>query len=348
MIYFYTELEKILQSNSLEFEFRINNEESWLSILDGMDFCPFVYSNYLKNYQLAYIGEEKIHDLSIIIKLDSRPIGLFLLSLQVKENYILSSFGYEILNPVFLISASNKSRKKILKKLVGSILGFLEYLKLKDVCFRDINFSDLGYGISEWHETLLQFQGIPRIEYSLYVDLDLTLEEIKSFFRKSYKPLINSAKKLWNYEVIERPTKSIWNEFRDLHKKVSGRETRNNESWEIQFKTFESLTSFLVLLKNDEGELIGGGFFFHTRDEGIYSMGVYDRSLFDKPLGHLVQIIAIEKFKERGIKRYNIGKRYFDFYNPEPSEKELSISDFKQGFSTFFAPEYVFQICLNK
>jgi len=60
--------------------------------------------------------------------------------------------------------------------------------------------------------------------------------------------------------------------------------------------------AFSVYLRDTEGAMIGGGFFNFTRDEGVYSVGAYDRSLFDKPLGHVVQFRAIEELKSRGIR----------------------------------------------
>ena len=63
-------------------------------------------------------------------------------------------------------------------------------------------------------------------------------------------------------------------------------------------------------------------------------MGVYTRELFDKPLGHAVQMKAIETFKKNGLKWYEIGQKHLKIDKIPATEKELSISHFKEGFAT--------------
>ena len=66
----------------------------------------------------------------------------------------------------------------------------------------------------------------------------------------------------------------------------------------------------------------------------------FKSSLFDKPLGHLVQYRAIEELKKRGIRWYKIGTRPYISDIPKPTEKEISIGEFKQGFASFLFPRY--------
>ena len=80
--------------------------------------------------------------------------------------------------------------------------------------------------------------------------------------------------------------------------------------------------------------MVGGGLFHVTRDECEYAVGAYDRSLFDKPLGHVVQYHAIEEMKRRNIRWYKLGPRFYPADVPHPTQKELSIADFKQGFAS--------------
>ena len=64
----------------------------------------------------------------------------------------------------------------------------------------------------------------------------------------------------------------------------------------------------------------------------------YDRSFFKQPLGHLVQWLAICYFKEKKIKHYRIGESVMPEYTPKSSEKEQSISFFKEGFTDGIFP----------
>jgi lipid II:glycine glycyltransferase (peptidoglycan interpeptide bridge formation enzyme) len=63
-------------------------------------------------------------------------------------------------------------------------------------------------------------------------------------------------------------------------------------------------------------------------------VGVYKRELFNKPLGHAVQMKAIEVLKKRGICWYEIGQKHLKIDKIPATDKELSISHFKEGFAT--------------
>ena len=93
--------------------------------------------------------------------------------------------------------------------------------------------------------------------------------------------------------------------------------------------------AFLVTLRSlSDNTLVGAGLFTYTKDEGTYSVGVYDRRLFEKPLGHAVQQLAIERLKKKGVRWYLLGERHYRQSHYGPSDKEVSITEFKQGFSS--------------
>ena len=74
-----------------------------------------------------------------------------------------------------------------------------------------------------------------------------------------------------------------------------------------------------------------GSFFRHSNNEAIYSSGVYRRELFDKPLGHYAQYLAIKYMKKINLKWYKIGH----ISNANISdEKQKNISSFKKKFIT--------------
>ena len=61
----------------------------------------------------------------------------------------------------------------------------------------------------------------------------------------------------------------------------------------------------------------------------MYSVAAY-KKVFDRPIGHAVQMIAIEKLKELGCKTYYLGQKATSGLS---TEKEISISHFKEGFT---------------
>ncbi len=64
--------------------------------------------------------------------------------------------------------------------------------------------------------------------------------------------------------------------------------------------------------------------------------------MFDKPISHGVQMKAIETLKEKGCKTYLLGKKMTSIDENIPTEKELSITKFKEGFAGYvFAQPYL-------
>ncbi len=150
--------------------------------------------------------------------------------------------------------------------------------------------------------------------------------------------------RIWPRRRVERRGRvTVWSEFRRLHAHVSwvGRRVQTNRGTSnLATSSKLSRRSLSICAHNNAGEMIGGGFFTFSRDEGVYAVAAYDRSLFDKPLGHVVQYRAIEELRNRGVRWYKIGARRYRSETPPPPEKEVTISEFKQGFASHLFPRY--------
>jgi lipid II:glycine glycyltransferase (peptidoglycan interpeptide bridge formation enzyme) len=109
-----------------------------------------------------------------------------------------------------------------------------------------------------------------------------------------------------------------------------------------QLNAIKNRDAFLIYLLDDKDTMIGGGYFALTRTEGLYAVGVYDRTLFDRPVGYLVQHDAIKEMIRRGIRWYKLGALPFETDDPTPTEKEVSIGAFKKHFSSHAFPKYIF------
>ena len=110
--------------------------------------------------------------------------------------------------------------------------------------------------------------------------------------------------------------------------------TKDDDCWDLQKEEIKNNSAFLIRLTDKEQKMVGGGYFTLTRDEGVYSVGAYDRDLFDKPVGHLVQFEAIKEFVRRKITWYKIGNYSYIGDTPPPTKKEVTIGDFKKQFSS--------------
>ena len=105
------------------------------------------------------------------------------------------------------------------------------------------------------------------------------------------------------------------------------RYTRDLKTWDFQKNLLINDRAFLSTIRDPvTSKLIGCGLFQINEKTSIYATAAYDRKLFSKPLGHLVQWNAILHMKSINLDKYYVG-RYFTLRdNPRPTDKEPSIS----------------------
>jgi FemAB family protein len=321
--------------------FRSEIPDTWNAVLNKIDYIPFVYTNTSIDFQLAY---QRFHggdwqDISVVIYWDSKAVAVWPLTLSVKHNQtLISSQGMPVQSPLYVDFCPSSSRKRISKSCLNIIDNLAKELNV--AAWDSSESFNQSLGFSEWHILAMSRGSICSIHHDLFLNLQWSMDQIKHNFRKSYKSLITSGMKNWSIEVLDTASESIWDQFKTLHLEVSGKKTRSDETWDIHFNSIKNQQGFLVYLLNNSGKMDGGGFFNFTRDEGLYAVGAYNRALFDKPLGHVVQYRAIQELKKRGVIWYKLGSRPYFSEKPEATDKEISIADFKQGFSSHIFPRF--------
>ena len=158
---------------------------------------------------------------------------------------------------------------------------------------------------------------------------------MKSSIRRSYKSLINWGIRELHPRVYDAATITweLIDQFRQLHIRESGCETRSEESWRRQLDMVQAGEAFIVL-GHLNGELVSSGLFMNSKINCYYGISASRRDLFDKPLFHAIMWTAILHAKELGCKWFEVGEQLYPNYSHEnlPTKKELGISKFKSGF----------------
>ena len=281
---------------------------------------------------MAYFSKSNSIDLSIILYENHQAVGLMPLMAHKNKNnqWILSGNGTDILEPIFKSSLSYKVKKKFEIQILNLIFDLAKELKINKCQFVNMEL----FRLSEWYVRLLDLTEETFTTHHYLVNLSLSIEEIRLRLRKSFKSLVNQGFREWKIQVHEKTTKELFENFRLLHKSVAKKTTRPIETWNIQKQQIDSGESILVTVSDKKNFLVGAGLFAYTSFLAKYAVGVYKRELFDKPLGHAVQIKAIEIFKKKGLNWYEIGQYHLKIDKYPPTEKELSISYFEKGFAT--------------
>jgi len=327
-------------------KFRNQSVTDWRHVMVNSDFHGLTESDHNVEYELSYFAPSRCIDCSLVFYAkNGEPCGVVVLYLLEMDGVWSFSLAGKPIEPIqFLRHVNSKDRKRISKAFIRVLFEFSKSHDLGDFVCHGYSTSN-NAAISEWYLACAQHADTIKLNHQIYIDLYQDLDTIKNNFRKSYKPLIGKALRLWNPAILgpKEITNEHWREFRELHYMVSGcRNTRSEKSWMSQLSHICSGQAFLVTLRDEDHKLVGGGFFYHTRDHASYATAAYDRTLFDKPLGHLIQWIAINELKRLGVKLYTIGLLPFKNSVPKPSEKDFSIALFKSGFSNTVRIQYVF------
>ena len=172
-----------------------------------------------------------------------------------------------------------------------------------------------------------------RLNLRAVVYLEAPPEEIAANVRKSHRHSINWGRRniTLSYVNAGNPDYAMFSTYQNFHKRITGRVTRPQTSWDIMFETVASGSGELSLGYNDTGSLVSATLVIDSDRVSQYASAVYDRAKFDKPIGHWPVFDAILRAKKRG-------KTYFDLGDipaaGTASDKELSIAMFKRGFAS--------------
>ena len=318
--------------------------EDWDYVLDNALYVPVEYLktslNYQKEYMLCFCDD--YIDLSVIIYENSKPICAWPINiLKMNEQWRFSTNEKEILPPIFIHGIQDNEKKKIFEDCLSAIENTQEYL---NDCGLYIDSWSTKYSLFEpmkmngniqWFRRCMENGGESDTICEMYVDLSQSIEAIHGGLRRRYKSFLNKSKDLWNVEIITNVSDDEIEYFRQKHIEVAGRETRSLESWKKQQQSVNQGNGFIIKLKDNNNGFVGESLFEISRDEGLYSVGVYDRTLYEQPVSHMVQWEAIKYMKQIGLKYYKIGQRFYSgktLNQRVPTDKELSISYFKEGF----------------
>ena len=334
-------LRDLFSARNIIAKFRFEHKDLWDAAHDLIPYVPVLYTNSSIDYQIAYQQGHGGYwqDCSLILFWDLKPAAIWPLSISTKDaNTELTSHGLAVLPPLFTQGLATKTVKTLSRQCLQVAESFSR--QAAQVSWHSSQSFGNLFGLSQWHTIAVAGGAIPCLQHELYLDLSPEMKTIKGGIRDSFRSLITAGARHWEIGLLTSESPSIWHEFKQLHFDVAGRATRSAESWDMQLQRVKIGSSFLVYLRNHFGQMVGAGFFSLSRDEGQYDVGAYDRALFDKPLGHVVQYRAIQELKARGIRWYKIGARPFACDSPVPTEKEMSISDFKQGFASHIFPKF--------
>ena len=304
----------------------------WAEITKTVDFQHPAYSEVgLKFYKEYFFSDKAILDQSFIVINENVPLIGVILSITHDDSQVkLSGFGrginYMENNEPHCVGM--KSARKFFKKQFNSLI---DEHKVNSIFFRDYT-STLG-NLSILARHLLDMGAEAQIIFMQLIDLNNSLEDIHSDLAKSCRHGINWGRK--NIEISHFDSSTITMEqvenLRQMHIQEAGRETRTKKSWEIMYDMIINNVAFIIEGRI-EGSLVTSSLFYLNSRVCLYAVSASSRSLFDKPLGHIILWEAITQAKSLGCNYFDLGDLSYSSPNNTVSKKEMNINRYKKNF----------------
>lgn len=317
--------------------------EEWNNDVASINSTSYGHAWEFLNYQSRF--QNVIKNISFICYDDGKtPLAVcpFIISKNDSNNSEISSNG----GPIFLpaIMETNPSKRR---KLLDSIFliynqmaseyevksGNFVHNPLNRVTIDRSEFGDKY--IFEWE----RFYMIPQVVNTLVVNLEDHEQKLTFNLSKYHRRNIRRAGKQGisvrtiNQNDSQDVIDSTMQICQQIHYASAGKATRPQETWDIMRDLVKSGESIIFIGVYEE-QIISYLFC------GIYSKMAFgwsqanlDEYAQTLNVRHLIEWMAILYFKRNGFKYYELGER---FYTPSlyhsPTEKEISISQFKQNY----------------
>ena len=338
---------KTQNASGLKFKLCQIGGSEWHNFTTHADYLPVSYKSSTLKYKVEYFAKKyrRSSETTVSIISGDKIVGIWPLHISEDSTGLhLTTCGDNVIAPLFISNLSPDQTKKIARACI-------EYAD-KICCENSIDlwncheyFLSRNDGVSVWHDELMRAGANSSVSYVLYADLRLSEQEYKKRLRKSYRSLINSAAKHFGVKILDTNhcgATVLWEQFISLHIKAAGRQTRSSKSWDLLYEMLQQKQADLIYVKDINNNMIGCSFFNHTANEVSYSVAAYERSVFDKPIGHAIQFKLIKLMRATSRSWYRLGPMQYPFSDDEVSVKEQNISKFKSGFATNVFAEFKF------
>lgn len=327
------------------------DQDTWNELVAEAGVAQIQYKAFnLKFQEMVCRGRnESYKDISVVLYRGGHAVGVWPLCIWREEGHIYCGSAGDaprggIIPPLLTRMSKAEAKRKVYDKCITVLSSFL-----KESGGTKLRFCEtvMESGVSLWHRKLMENGAkCVCVTHHLYTDLALSMDEILGKIRRTNKYSISMEQQDYSIELYEKGDENIseaMQAFRKMHIEVAGRETRSIETWNMQEESIRNSTdctgySFLILIRDRQtDQLAGSALFDATPSCAYYCAAVYDRSRFSKPVGHIVQAVAMKRLKEYGVRWYEVGERTYAS-DEDANEKLMNIGHYKEGFATHCFP----------
>ncbi len=328
------------------------DSEQWDTWVSKLDFSTYYHSWSWLNCLSQFNYVKKNLTFALFDKQNDKLLAIcpFALSVFEDDEYHYASFGYFPCGVPALATISAKDRRILLDEIFRIFASYIQTYSIVKLSMathplNQASFAGKAGFYNEYSMELLRYGMWYQIENTVVIDLsksepDLVNDVSRYHFRHVKKARKKGIEvKVYNAKENQEEAEEFFNKMREAHFISAGRETRPRGTWDAMYRgLLDDKASLFVAF---DGEKTAS--YLYCGEFGSMAFGwsqVNTPEYTQSSVRHLLEWEAILFYKKsKKYKFYEVGERY---YGPQffsiPSEKELSISVFKERYGGVLLP----------
>jgi len=340
-------------------EFNNTTHNEWDEYVNKIPESTFLHTSWMLDYLNAINGKEKSK--SFLILDNNDPIAVCPLSIHKTNNfgkeYTEASFGDTPCAYPAITNIAATQRRRMVRKIFETIELILRPYSIQRIEFYrhpvNLNFLNRNSDFSNNAEAL-SFGYLAYIKNTIIIDLrdkeHQLFYEMSQYQRKHIRKSEKQGLIVKEYRGDILELDKIFEDFKLAHFKSAGRLTRPIESWDLMRDLIKRNQATLFVASVSDGKDISylycGEFDKFCFGWSQVNIDEYERKYSPR---HFLEWKAMVSYKKRGFYYYELGIKYDSpQINYIPTEKEKTISDFKERYGGKLYPCFYFEKFFNK
>lgn len=318
----------------------------WENFLRVSNICKNfnpIYQRDFYLYQKEYCISNKslLSEKSFLIFKNKKVVcgAIFLLTKSPNTNNPEINFGNNFPGIILISDEFSGDSIKVLQSKIHSLL------ELANKIIFTIPMNNI---LNKGYESILnKFKFTQEIIWSKSIYTNKKDEYLWRDIRKSYKSPINRGLKEQSFQIIDKFNldEKKFKQIKDLHFKISGRKTRSDKSWDLQYSAIKNDSGFaLTSFGEDKNDLYSAVYFYKTNHHAYYGTGLYTDYSKKYLYGYSIIWKAIVYCLERNITLCELDDNVKFKWISDIDKKLVDISFLKGGFGGNLSAKFIFSI----
>jgi len=328
--------------------FKEISHKIWDEELDKMEGHTHLVSSCSLNY---YSNYEKIYNKSFLVEFEKKIVSIVPLAINKNTKTHIFSFNYGYCpSPVFRKNLRPSVRRKILSLIIIHIKNMNHNIKNLNFFNHPVVNLKKKFEISSKNQfEMIQYTKNYSVINTFILDLKLNIDELIENMSKYHRRNIFKSKNKMSFNIYDnKDTNTLkikFKEFKNFHFKSAGKKTRPDSTWKIMFEKIIKGNGILFSVEAENKDI--SYLYCGIYEDFAWGWSQVNNKNFEKKYmpRHFLEWKAIEYFNKKKFSYYELGES-FRSKEKRYTNKEISISEFKEKYGAFCYPKSSFKLKL--